>query len=86
MTDNPTKNNMQGTSANREETVICHVETQDIDLFNKLFEGYDNMAMVTTVDAALGKLVIRFASAAKKDLLAVLHCMPIPVKIEGSLT
>ena len=65
------------------ETLICRVAPSDIDLFNKLIEGYDNLALVTTLDAALGRIVLRFTSAAKKDLLAVLHCLPIQVSIEN---
>ncbi len=64
-------------------TLVCQVEPGDIDLFNKLLEGYDNLAMITTVDSTLGRMVLRFADTARKDLLAILHCMPIPVSIEG---
>ena len=64
------------------ELVYVKVEPGDIDFFNKLLEGYDNLALVSTDDASLGRLVLRVAQCAKKDLLAVLHCMPIPVAIE----
>lgn len=65
------------------ETIICRVEPRDIDLFNKLLEGYDNLALVTTEDPALGRMALRVASAARKDLMAILRCLPIPVAIEG---
>ena len=61
------------------ELIYVQIEPKDIDLFNKLIEGYDNMALVTTVDASLGQLVLRVAHNAKKDIMAVLHCLPIPV-------
>ena len=64
------------------EMIVCQIEPHDIDFFNKLLEGYDNLALVTTVDASLGRMVLRVAKAAKKDLMAILHCMPIPVAIE----
>ena len=68
---------------NEGECIMVKVEPSDIDLFNKLIEGYDNLALVTTVDAGLGKLVLRVARKAKKDLMAVLHCLPIPVSIDS---
>lgn len=64
------------------ELIYVQVEPADIDFFNKLIEGYDNMALVTTVDANLGQLVLRVAHHAKKDIMAVLHCLPIPVSID----
>lgn len=63
-------------------TIMLSVEPRDIDFFNKLLEGYDNLAMVTTIDANLGRMVLRVAENAKKDIMAILHCLPIPVSIE----
>ncbi|MBR5429960.1 MAG: DUF4911 domain-containing protein [Firmicutes bacterium] len=68
----------------REEMLVCRVAPNDIDLFNKLLEGYDNLAYVTTVDAGVGRMVLRFAENARKDLLAILHCLPFPVAIEAA--
>ena len=64
------------------ELIYVQVEPADIDLFNKLIEGYDNMAMVTTVDANIGQMVLRVAKHAQKDIMAVLKCLPIPVSID----
>ena len=36
------------------ELIYVQVEPADIDLFNKLIEGYDNMAMVTTLVSPAG--------------------------------
>lgn len=65
-------------------TIRLSVEPHDIDLFNKLLEGYDNLALVTTVDPSLGELVLRVAENARKDLLTILHCLPIPVSIHNA--
>ena len=35
---------------NEGECIMVKVEPSDIDLFNKLIEGYDNLALVTTVE------------------------------------
>ena len=61
--------------------ITVQVEPTDIDFFNKLIEGYDNLALVTTIDATLGKLALWVSEQNKKDLLAVLRCMPIPVEL-----
>ena len=73
---------MTETERNNGEMLVCRVAPRDIDLFNKLLEGYDNLAYVTTVDPGVGRMVLRFAETARKDLLAVLHCLPFPVAIE----
>ena len=65
-----------------EQVLLCRITPADIDLFNKLLEGYDNLALVTTVDAALGRMSLRFAASARRDLLALLRHLPIPVLLE----
>ena len=62
------------------ETILLQVEPRDIDLFNKLIEGYDNLALVTTLDVKIGRVALWVTHYAKKDLLAVLKCLPIPVR------
>ncbi len=66
---------------NQGETIIVEIAPADIDLFNKLIEGYDNMALVTTLDEKIGKVGLQVASYAKKDILAILKCLPIPVQL-----
>ncbi|MEG1538172.1 MAG: DUF4911 domain-containing protein [Clostridiales bacterium] len=61
------------------EMILLQIAPNDIDLFNKLLEGYDNMALVTTIDASLGRMALWVAEHAKKDIMAILHCLPIPV-------
>jgi len=73
---------MENLEKDNGELIHVQVEPSDIDLFNKLLEGYDNMALVSTEDAGLGKLVLRVARCAKKDIMAILHCLPIPVAID----
>jgi putative protease len=62
------------------ETILQQVQPHDIDFFNKLIEGYDNLALVTTLDEKIGRVALRVTTYAKKDLLAVLKCLPIPVR------
>ena len=64
-----------------EEMILVEVAPHDIDFFNKLLEGYDNLALVTTLDAKLGKLALWVTKHAKKDMLAILKCLPVPVHV-----
>ena len=64
---------------NNEEVILLEIAPQDIDFFNKLLEGYDNLALVTTLDAKLGKIALWVTQHAKKDLMAVLKCLPVPI-------
>lgn len=66
---------------NQEEMILVEVAPHDIDFFNKLLEGYDNLALVTTLDAKLGKIALWVAKQAKKDVLAILNCLPVPVHV-----
>ena len=66
---------------NNDEMILLEIAPQDIDLFNKLIEGYDNLALVTTLDAKLGKIALWVTKHTKKDLMAILQCLPVPVHI-----
>jgi len=63
--------------------LLLEVAPSDIDLFNKLIEGYDNMALVTTLDARLGRIALWITEHAHRDIMAIIKCLPIPVKIIG---
>lgn len=65
------------------EMILVEIAPHDIDFFNKLLEGYDNLALVTTLDAQLGKLALWVTEHAKKDVLAILKCLPVPVEVLG---
>ena len=41
-----------------DEHIYVQVKPENIDIFNKFIEAYDNIALVTTVDAQIGKLVL----------------------------
>ena len=61
------------------EQILVQVSPQDIDFFNKLVEGYDNLAVVTTLDSKIGKMALWVTKHTKKDVLGILKCLPIPV-------
>lgn len=61
------------------QTILLEMAPHDIDFFNKLIEGYDNLALVTTLDAKLGKVALWVTEHTKKELLSILRCFPIPL-------
>ena len=65
----------------KEEMILLKMEPNHIDFFNKLIEGYDNLALVTTIDAKLGEVALRVSEYTKKDILAILKCLPIPLNV-----
>jgi len=63
------------------EMILLQMEPNDIDFFNKLIEGYDNVALATTLDAKLGKVALWVTEYVKKDIFGILKCLPIPVRV-----
>jgi len=63
------------------EMILLQMEPNDIDFFNKLIEGYDNVALATTTDAKLGKVALWVTEHVKKDIIGILKCLPIPVRV-----
>jgi len=65
----------------KEASILVQVATKDIDLLNKLMEGYEGMALVTTEDAEQGYVRLYTASSTKKYLLEILETFPRDIKI-----
>lgn len=63
------------------EHITVELAPHDIDFFNKLIEGYDNMALVTTLDSKIGRVVLWVSEHTKKDVIGILKNLPIPVSI-----
>jgi len=61
--------------------ILVQVEPKNIDIFNKIIEAYDNLALVTAIDPKEGKLVVRVTGDTKKDTLRLLKRMPFPVDL-----
>lgn len=60
--------------------VRVRINPSNIDLLNKLLEGYDNHCMVTTLDAQTGDLVVWSTSDTKHNVIKILKEMPFFVK------
>lgn len=55
-----------------DEVVRVRVAPGDIDRFNKIIEAYDNLAIVSTVDAAAGELICWTTADCRAILLKLL--------------
>lgn len=67
--------------------ILVQVDPQNIDVFNKIIEAYDNLALVTAIDPREGTLMVRVTEDTKKDTLRLLKHMPFPVDLRtDSLT
>lgn len=64
-----------------DELVYLRVKPANIDIFNKIVEAYDNLALVTTIDASEGKLVCWVTADSKAILLKLITKMPIKVEL-----
>jgi len=56
--------------------IIIKVELQDISYLNKIFEGYDNLAIVTTLNRRGGLIALTVTPETKNDVLDILNNFP----------
>lgn len=60
-----------------DEVLYFRVEPKDIDIFNKIIEAYDNIAIVSTVDPKAAKLGVWVTEDTKPVLLKLIRKMPV---------
>ena len=65
----------------REISILVQVATKDIDLLNKIIEGHEGIALVTTEDAGQGYVRLHTACSTKNYLLKILEAFPRDIKI-----
>lgn len=63
------------------EVVRVKVAPDKIDYFNKIIEAYDNLAMISTVDAAQGELVCWTTADGRATLLKLLSKLPLAITV-----
>lgn len=61
--------------------LLVRIAPEDIDLFNKIIEAYDNLCLVTALDSARGELLLRLTPDTRPDLLKILKHLPFSVEI-----
>lgn len=60
-----------------DEVVRVNVAPDKIDYFNKIIEAYDNLAIVSTLDAEKGELICWTTADGKPILLKLLSKLPL---------
>lgn len=65
----------------REISILVQVAIRDIDLLNKIMEGHEGIALVTTEDAQQGYVRLHTAQSTKTYLLEKLAIFPRNIKI-----
>jgi hypothetical protein len=53
-------------------TLSLQIDPRRIGYFKFILEGYDGMALVTTIDAKKGAIIIRYPSSFHNDLLSII--------------
>ncbi|MDR3592988.1 MAG: DUF4911 domain-containing protein [Negativicutes bacterium] len=66
--------------------VYFRANTRDVNYINRIFEGYEHVGVVSTVDKGRGILVVRATPDTARDARDILASLPIPVEfIEESI-
>ncbi len=65
----------------KEAVIYVRVDRKDIDILNKILEGYEGLALVTTIDAKEGIVQLTTFSGLKASLLEVLKIIPRKIEI-----
>jgi len=65
----------------KEISILVQVATKDIDLLNKIMEGYEGITLITTEDADQGYVRLHTACSTKDYLLEILKTFPRDIKI-----
>ena len=68
-------------AANPKEIIKVSLAPTNIDKFNKIIEAYDNLALVSTLDAAAGEVVLWVTEDMRPVALKLLTKLPFPVEI-----
>lgn len=54
-------------------TLPLQIDPRRIGYFKFILEGYDGMALVTTIDAKKGTVIVRYPSSFHEDLLSIIE-------------
>lgn len=64
-----------------ENKLFIRIKSKDIAFLTKIMEAYENLAVVTTLDAAQGLLVIHVTPDTRETVKEILKNMPIVVDL-----
>ncbi|MGI6487918.1 MAG: DUF4911 domain-containing protein [Syntrophomonadaceae bacterium] len=60
-----------------EENIFLRLEPRDIDVVNKIMEGYDGLGIVSTLNCHEGLIVIRVTPDTREDVLGIVQSFPV---------
>lgn len=60
-----------------EENIFLRVEPRDIDVINKIMEGYDGLGIVSTLNRREGLIVIRVTPDTREDVRGIIESFPV---------
>lgn len=69
------------TKAHPEEIIYVSMASSNIDRFNKIIEAYDNQALVSTLDADQGRVILWVTADTRPTVLKLIGKMPFPVEL-----
>jgi hypothetical protein len=59
------------------------VNPADIDLLNKIIEGYEHLGVLSTIDRHNGLVVVRGTADTRRDLMHILTNLPFEISIKN---
>lgn len=66
---------------NNAAAVYIQVAPGDIMFICKIFEGFEHLGVVTTLDRSQGLLVIRATPDTRLEVLAIVSHLPLPYRL-----
>lgn len=61
---------------NVENKIFLEISKEKITSLQKIMEGYGHLAVVSTVDAREGKVVVHVTPDTREDVLEIIHHLP----------
>lgn len=65
------------------EKIIIKMNPREIVYLDNIIQGYDGLALVTTIDASAGEVLVHVTPGTKKEVLAILRHFPKPIEIKS---
>lgn len=63
------------------EVIRCVLEPVYIDKLNRIFEGYDGIGIVSTIDRKAGLVVVRVTPQTIGEAQRIIENVPFPIEI-----
>jgi len=63
------------------EIIKCSLKPSDIYRLNRIFEGYDGVGVVSTLDNKAGLVVVYVTPDTYHEAMTIIHNVPFPVEV-----